>query len=157
MEEGAEKALGLTQRLPLHRTQTLHSLDQGRELLLELERWKTHDQSLDVLLVDAGLIDRVPRKCLNLLLDERSLEVARHLGRGGAFCVQREAHHVRFSFLVSGYGANGLPRLYATHLQHRRRMMVAGGLVKQTPRDLRRSARQQPIHVVGLASHEQKL
>ena len=40
MEERGEEVLGLTQRLPLHRTQALHSLNQGRELLLEGERWK---------------------------------------------------------------------------------------------------------------------
>ena len=34
MEERGEEVLGLTQRLPLHRTQALHSLNQGRELLL---------------------------------------------------------------------------------------------------------------------------
>jgi hypothetical protein len=33
MEERGEEVLGLTQRLALHRTQTLHSLHQGRELL----------------------------------------------------------------------------------------------------------------------------
>jgi len=35
--------LGLTQRLTLHRTETLHSLSQGRELLLDGERG--HDES----------------------------------------------------------------------------------------------------------------
>ena len=38
VEEGGEEVLGLTQRLPLHRTQALHSLHQGRELLLEGRR-----------------------------------------------------------------------------------------------------------------------
>ncbi len=38
VEEGGEKVLGLAQRLPLHRTQALHSLHQGREFLLEGER-----------------------------------------------------------------------------------------------------------------------
>jgi hypothetical protein len=32
VEEGGEEALGLTQRLTLHRTQTLYSVNQGREL-----------------------------------------------------------------------------------------------------------------------------
>ena len=38
VEEGGEEVLGLAQRLPLHRTQTLDSLHQGRESLLEGER-----------------------------------------------------------------------------------------------------------------------
>ena len=37
--------LGLTQRLMLNRTQTLHSLHQGRELLLE-EKWGHRDWKL---------------------------------------------------------------------------------------------------------------
>jgi len=40
VEEGGEKVLGLAQRLPLHRTQTLDSLNQGRKFLLEGERGK---------------------------------------------------------------------------------------------------------------------
>ena len=35
VEERGEEVLGLTQRLPLHGTQALHSLNQGRKLLLE--------------------------------------------------------------------------------------------------------------------------
>ena len=38
MEEGGEEVLGLAQCLPLHRTQALYSLNQGREFLLEGER-----------------------------------------------------------------------------------------------------------------------
>jgi hypothetical protein len=38
MEEGGEEVLGLTQRLALHGTQTLYSLNQGRELLPQLGR-----------------------------------------------------------------------------------------------------------------------
>jgi hypothetical protein len=34
-EKGREEVFCLTQRLPLHRTQVLHSLNQGRELLLK--------------------------------------------------------------------------------------------------------------------------
>jgi hypothetical protein len=34
VEERSEQVLGLAQRLPLHGTQALHSLNQGRELLL---------------------------------------------------------------------------------------------------------------------------
>lgn len=38
VEEGGEEVFSLTQYLPLHRTQALHSLNHGRELLLEGER-----------------------------------------------------------------------------------------------------------------------
>ena len=38
VEERGKEVLGLAQRLPLHRTQALHSLNQGREFLLEPER-----------------------------------------------------------------------------------------------------------------------
>ena len=38
VEEGGEEVLGLAQRLPLHRTQTLHSFHQSRKLLLEGKR-----------------------------------------------------------------------------------------------------------------------
>jgi hypothetical protein len=38
MEEGGEEVLRLTQRLPLHRTHALYSLNQGSELLREGER-----------------------------------------------------------------------------------------------------------------------
>jgi hypothetical protein len=64
MEERIEEVLGLTQRLPLHCTQAMHFLHQGCEVLLERNRGKTHDESLDVFLVDAGLIDGVFRKHL---------------------------------------------------------------------------------------------
>jgi hypothetical protein len=37
LEEGGEEALGLTQRLTLHRTHALYSIRKGRELLLEAE------------------------------------------------------------------------------------------------------------------------
>jgi hypothetical protein len=36
MEERGEEVLGLTQRLPLHRPQVLHSLHQSRKLLLKV-------------------------------------------------------------------------------------------------------------------------
>jgi hypothetical protein len=38
VEEGGEEVLGLAQRLPLHRTQAPHPLNQGGEFLLEGER-----------------------------------------------------------------------------------------------------------------------
>jgi hypothetical protein len=40
VEEGREEVIGLTQRLPLHRTQALRSLHQVGELLLEGKRGK---------------------------------------------------------------------------------------------------------------------
>lgn len=38
MEKRGEEVLGLTQRLLLHRSETIHTLDKGRELLLQGER-----------------------------------------------------------------------------------------------------------------------
>ncbi len=48
VEERGEAVFGLTYRLPLHRAQTLHSLNQGREPLLELERRQRQTQLTDI-------------------------------------------------------------------------------------------------------------
>jgi hypothetical protein len=56
VEEGGEEVLGLAQRLALHRTQTLYSLHQGREFLLDGEHVATVSAFLTVATHCDGLL-----------------------------------------------------------------------------------------------------
>ena len=60
MEERGEEMLGLTQRLPLHRTQMLHSLNQFQKFLLMADVWHW-DAHL------ANLVEVQPWLCLAIL------------------------------------------------------------------------------------------
>src|SRR5580704_3310839 len=59
MKERGEEVLGLTERFPLHRTQALHSLNPGRELLLAGDRWYRDWHQLELFAGQVG--DRCTR------------------------------------------------------------------------------------------------
>ena len=91
MEKGLEEVLALPRRLDLHRTQSLHSLYQGRKLLLERERRHGNPKALDDFHVQA-LHDRALGRHAELVADVGMMEKRTvEIDWQAAFLVERDA------------------------------------------------------------------